>query len=114
MEMYLKTCVIPIFVLHNLFVHKEDTIMHQKSRLCFVIPPVGVGPFSRALLRFRRSSIMDTVGHSSPIWVYRANAHKMRASHDEDRSKPKDMWWTWTYPFNRTHLVCGLLIVGRH
>ena len=30
MEMYLKKCVMSIFVLHNLFVHKEDTIMHQK------------------------------------------------------------------------------------
>ena len=29
MEMYLTKYVIPIFVLHNLFVHKEDTIMHQ-------------------------------------------------------------------------------------
>ena len=34
---------------------------------------------------------MDTSGHSSPIWAYRANAHKMRVSHDEDRSNPKDM-----------------------
>ena len=34
---------------------------------------------------------MVTSGHSSPIWAYRANAHKMRASHDEDRSNPKDM-----------------------
>ena len=31
--------------------------MHQKSRLCFVIHPVGVGPIFRALLRFHRSSI---------------------------------------------------------
>ena len=46
---------------------------------------------------FRQSTVtdvMDTSGHSSPIWVYRANAHKMRASHDEDRSKPKDMVFT--------------------
>ena len=34
---------------------------------------------------------MDTSDHSSPIWAYRANAHKMRASHDEDSSNPKDM-----------------------
>ena len=34
-----------------------NTILKQVVyRLCFVIPPVGVGPFSRALLRFRRSS----------------------------------------------------------
>ena len=42
MEMYLKKCVVPIFVLHNLLFHKEDTVMHQKSRLCFVIPPVAM------------------------------------------------------------------------
>ena len=43
---------------------------------------------------FRRSTvtdIMDTSGHSSPIWAYRANAHKMRVSHDEDSSNPKDL-----------------------
>ena len=34
MEMYLKKCVIPIFVLHNLFFHKEDKIMHQKKVGC--------------------------------------------------------------------------------
>ena len=27
----------------------------------------------------------------SSIWTYRANAHKMRISHDDDRSNPKDM-----------------------
>ena len=32
---------------------------------------------------------MDTSG--SPIWAYRADAHKMWASHDEDHSNPKDM-----------------------
>ena len=31
MEMYVKNYVIPIFVLHNLFFHQEDTIMHQKK-----------------------------------------------------------------------------------
>ena len=44
---------------------------------------------------FRQSTVtdvMDTVGHSLSIWAYRANAHKMRASHDEDRSKPQGMW----------------------
>ena len=30
------------FFLHDVFFHKEDIIIHQKSRLCFVIPPVGV------------------------------------------------------------------------
>ena len=43
---------------------------------------------------FRQSTVtdvMDISGHSLLIWVYRANAHKMRASHDEDRSNPKDM-----------------------
>ena len=34
---------------------------------------------------------MDTSGHSSPIWAYRANAHKMRVSHDEASSDPKDL-----------------------
>ena len=37
------------------------------------------------------TDVMDTSGHSSPIWAYRANAHKMQVSHDEDRSNPKDM-----------------------
>ena len=37
------------------------------------------------------TDVMDTSGHSSPIWAYRANAHKMWAFHDEDQSKPKDM-----------------------
>ena len=44
---------------------------------------------------FRQSTVtdvMDTSGHSSPIWAYRANAHNMRASHDEDRSNPKYMY----------------------
>ena len=43
---------------------------------------------------FRQSTVTDvmsTLGHSSPIWTYRANAHKMRISHDDDRSNPKDM-----------------------
>ena len=45
-----------------------------------------------ALLRQRTvMDVMDTSGHSSPIWVYRANAHKMRVSHDEDSSNPKDL-----------------------
>ena len=42
----------------------------------------------------RRSTVtylMDTSGHSSPIWAYRANAHKMRVSHDEDSSNRKDV-----------------------
>ena len=36
-------------------------------------------------------AVTDTSGHSSPIWAYRANAHKMRVSHDEDSSNPKDL-----------------------
>ena len=43
---------------------------------------------------FRRSTVtdvVDTSGHGSPIWAYRANAHKMRVSHDEDSSSPKDL-----------------------
>ena len=43
---------------------------------------------------FRQSTVTDvmsTLGHSSPIWTYRANAHKMRISHVDDRSNPKDM-----------------------
>ena len=34
---------------------------------------------------------MDTSGYSSPICAYRANAHRMRVSHDENRSDPKDL-----------------------
>ena len=34
---------------------------------------------------------MDTSGHSSPIWAYRANAHNIRVSHDEDSSNTKDL-----------------------
>ena len=44
---------------------------------------------------FRRSTVtdvMDTSGHSSPTWAYRANAHKMRVSHDEDSSNPMDLY----------------------
>ena len=37
------------------------------------------------------TDIMDTSGHSSPIWAYLANAHMMRVSHVEDRSDPKDL-----------------------
>ena len=43
---------------------------------------------------FRQSTVTDvmsTSGHSSLIWAYRANAYKMRVSHDEDRSNPQDM-----------------------
>ena len=35
--------------------------------------------------------IMDTSGYSSPIREYRDNAHRMRVSHDEDISDPKDL-----------------------
>ena len=49
------------FVLHSLLFHKEDTIMQHKGRRYFVISPVGVGAFSRVLLRFRHSSI-------GPVW----------------------------------------------
>ena len=34
---------------------------------------------------------MDTSGHSSPIWAYRADAYKMWVSHDEDNSDPKEL-----------------------
>ena len=37
------------------------------------------------------TDVMDTSGHSSRIWAYRANAHKMRVSHDDDSSNPKDL-----------------------
>ena len=43
---------------------------------------------------FRQSmvtDVMDTSGHSSPIGAYRANAHKMRVSHDADSSNPMDL-----------------------
>ena len=36
--------------------------------------------------------IMDTSGYSAPIREYQDNAHKMRVSHDEDRSNPKDLY----------------------
>ena len=52
------------------------------------------GPLQCCCALFRRSmvtDVMDTSGHSSPIWAYRANVHKMRASHDEDSSNPKDL-----------------------
>ena len=31
------------------------------------------------------------LSHSSPIWAYRAYAHKMRVSHDEDSSNSKNL-----------------------
>ena len=34
---------------------------------------------------------MDTSGYSSPIRVYRDNAHRMRLSHDRDESDPKNL-----------------------
>ena len=37
------------------------------------------------------TDVMSTLEHSSPIWTYRAYARKMRVSHDEDWSSPKDM-----------------------
>ena len=39
----------------------------------------------------RVTNTMSTLGHSSPIWAYRAKAHKMRISHDDDGLIPKDM-----------------------
>ena len=54
---------------------------------------------------FRSSKIL---GHSSLIWTYRANAHRMRVSHDVNRSD-HSVWWIWIYRFHRTHLVCRLL-----
>ena len=44
---------------------------------------------------FQRSTItdiMDTSGYSAPIREYQDNAHKMRVSHDEDRSNPKNLY----------------------
>ena len=37
------------------------------------------------------TDIMDTSGYSTPIRVYMDNSHRMRVSHDEDRSDPKDL-----------------------
>ena len=34
---------------------------------------------------------MDTLAESSPIRTYMDNYHKMRVSHDADRSDPKDL-----------------------
>ena len=62
------------------------------SMICSV--DVGVDYCKVVVLCFWQSTVtdvMDTSGHSSPIWAYRANAHKMRSSHDQDRSNPKDM-----------------------
>ena len=35
--------------------------------------------------------MMDTSAYSSPIRTYMDNHHKMRVSHDEDRSDTKDL-----------------------
>ena len=65
-----------------------------------MVPPLGYvrgrwcGSLQGCCALFRQSTVTDvmsTLGHSSPIWTYRANAHKMRISHDDDRSNPKDM-----------------------
>ena len=43
---------------------------------------------------FRRcmvTDIMDTSGYNFPIRAYIDNSHKMRVSHDEDSSDPKDL-----------------------
>ena len=37
------------------------------------------------------TDIMATSGYSSPIRKYQDNAHRMRVSHDEDISDPKDL-----------------------
>ena len=37
------------------------------------------------------TNTMSTLGHSSPIWVYRANAHKMLGSQDANGSIQMDM-----------------------
>ena len=37
------------------------------------------------------TDMMNTSGYSSPIRAYMDNSHKMRVSHDEDRSDPKDL-----------------------
>ena len=52
---------------------------------------VGVDYCSALFRRRTVTDIVDASGHSSPIWAYRANAHKMRVSHDEDSSDPKDL-----------------------
>ena len=51
---------------------------------------VGVD-YCSVVLTAHGNGLMDTLGHSSPISAFRANAHKMRVSHDEDRSDPKDL-----------------------
>ena len=35
--------------------------------------------------------LMSTLGHSSPIWAHRAQAHEMRSSHDAKGSIQMDM-----------------------
>ena len=37
------------------------------------------------------TDIMDTSGYSSPIRAYRDNAHRMRLSHDHDKSDPQNL-----------------------
>ena len=37
------------------------------------------------------TNTMSTLGHSSPIWAYRAKAHKMPSSHDANGSIPMHM-----------------------
>ena len=37
------------------------------------------------------TDMMNTSGYSSPIRAYMDNSHRMRVSHDEDRSDPKDL-----------------------
>ena len=61
----------------------------RKIVICSV--EVGVDYCSALFRRSTVTDIMDASGHSSPIWAYRANAHKMRVSHDEDSSDPKDL-----------------------
>ena len=63
-------------------------------RLGRLIRSVDVGVDHCRVALFRQSmvtDVMSTLGHSSPIWTYRANAHKMQIFHDDDRSNPKDM-----------------------
>ena len=58
----------------------------QRGRWC--------GSLQGCCALFRQSTVtndISTLGHSSPIWAYRAKAHKMRISHDDDGSIPKDM-----------------------
>ena len=36
------------------------------------------------------TDIMNTSGYSTPIRAYMDNSHRMRVSHDEDKSDPKN------------------------